>query len=186
MSGMMGAHVTKGLLDAQEHSRIIADFERVCTTAGIQGHFLYESMLTYCGPTEVDWVKKFWHYKSEGVPGLALVGVTRPDTRCQSIAAALVRNYVDARVIPLNTLLDASTNGNVPPSPTVLLIPNLYMSAMGKTVPAWRIQAMYDLLLERSVRSKPTVCYIESMTALVNVYGAPFADFLSRFTMVTE
>lgn len=175
-----------GLLDAKEHSRILADFERVCTTAGIQGHFLYESMTKHCGPVEVDWVKKFWHYKAQGVPGLVLQGVTRPDTRCQSIAAALVRNYVDARVIPLNSLLDSTMNGNHPPSPTVLLVPNLFMSAMGKNIPAWRVQTMYDLLLERATKSKPTVVYIEDLKGLVGIYGEPFRDFLSRFTLVTE
>lgn len=179
--------VTTGLLDAKEHSRIIADFERVCTTAGVQGHFLYESMTKYCGPIEVEWVKKFWHHKAQGVPGLALVGVTRPDTRCQSIAAALVRNYVDARVIPVNTLIESTTNGNYPPSPTVLLVPNLFMLAMGgKNMPAWRVQAMYDLLLERSTKGKPTVVYVEDLKGLVSVYGEPFRDFLSRFTLVTE
>ena len=100
-----------GVLDAKEHSRIIADFERVCTMAGIQGHFLYESMTKHCGPAEVDWVKRFWSYLRQGVPGLVLEGVTRPDTRCQSIAAALVRNYVDARVVPLNTLIDSTMDG---------------------------------------------------------------------------
>lgn len=178
--------MTQGLLDAKEHSRIIADFERVCTIAGIQGHFLYESMTTYCGPIEVDWVKKFWKHKSAGVPGLLLRGVSRPDTRCQSMAAALVRNFVDARVIPLNTLLEAASNGSIPPSPTVLLIPNLFMSAMGKSVPAWRVQVMYDLLLDRSIKSKPTVAYVEDLDGVVKMYGEPFRDFLSRFTIVTE
>lgn len=178
--------MTTGLLDAKEHSRIIADFERVTSTAGIQAHFMYESMTKYCGATEVDWVKKFWKYKAAGVAGLALVGVTRPDTRCQSIAAALVRNYVDARVIPVNTLIEGGLNGSTP-SPTVLIIPNLFMVAMGKNIgPAWRVQAMYDLLLDRATHGKPTVVYVEDLKSLVTVYGAPFADFLSRFTLVTE
>lgn len=174
------------VLDAKEHSRIIADFERVCTTAGVQGHFLYESMTHYCGATEVDWIKKFWTYKAQGVSGLVLHGVPRPDTRCQSMAAALVRNYVDARVIPLNTVIDGTQNGNVLPNPTVLLIPNLFMSAMGKNLPAWRVQAVYDVLLERSIKGKPTVVYVEDLNGLVAVYGEPFRDFLSRFRIVTE
>lgn len=177
---------TTGVLDAKEHSRIIADFERVCTVAGIQGHFLYESMTKHCGPVEVDWVRRFWYYLRTGVPGVCLQGISRPDTRCQSIAAALVRNWVDARVIPLNTLIESTMDGGHPPQPTVLLIPNLFMSAMGKSVPAWRIQVMYDLLLERSTKSKPTVVYVENMTGLVGMYGEPFRDFLSRFTPVTD
>lgn len=177
--------MTLGILDAKEHSRIIADFERVCSTAGIQGHFLYDSMTKYCGPIETEWVKKFWKFKAEGVPGLALVGVTRPDTRCQSMAAALVRNYVDARVVPVNTLVDGAKDGQVP-SPTVLLIPNLFMTAMNKAVPPWRVQVMYDILLERSTKGKPTVVYVESMNGLAGMYGEPFRDFISRFKIVDD
>jgi len=179
-------NVTLGMLDAKEHDRIIADFEQVCTTAGIQGHFMYESAKKYCGPIEVDWITKFWAYKAHGCPGLVLHGVTKPDTRCQSIAAALVRNYVDARVIPLNTLIESMMNGGTAPAPTVLLIPNLYMLAMSKNVPPWRIQVMYDLLLERAIKNKPTVVYVEDVKGLTSMYGAPFADFLSRFTLVEK
>ena len=143
-------------------------------------------MTKHCGPVEVDWVKRFWFYLRQGVPGLLLHGISRPDTRCQSMAAALVRNYVDARVIPLNTLIEGNINGNHAPSPTVLLIPNLFMSAMGKNIPAWRVQAMYDVLLERSTKSKPTVAYVEDLKGLVTMYGEPFRDFLSRFTLVEE
>ena len=178
--------MTLGILDAKEHSRIIQDFDRVCSQAGIQGHFLYDSMTKYCGPTEVEWVKRFWKFKAEGLSGLALVGVNRPDTRCQAMAAALVRNYVDARVIPVNTLIDHAMNGGTVPSPTVLLVPNLFMVALSKSTPAWRAQIVYDILLERSTKSKPSVVYVENMAGLKSVYGEPFRDFLSRFTAVTE
>jgi hypothetical protein len=89
-------------------------------------------------------------------------------------------------VIPLNTLIESTQNGSTPPSPTVLLIPNLFMNAMGKSVPAWRVQTMYDLLLDRSIKSKPTVAYVEDMDGVVKMYGEPFRDFLSRFTIVKE
>ena len=143
-------------------------------------------MTKYCGDVEVGWVKHFWTHKAKGIPGLLLQGVSRPDTRCQSIAAALVRNYVDARVIPLNTLIESTMNGNTPPSPTVLLIPNLFMVATtGKQIP-WRVQAIYDVLLERSIRNKPSVVYVEDLTKLSTMYGAPFHDFLSRFLAVEK
>lgn len=168
------------MLDAKEHSRIIADFERVCTVAGIQGRFLSESMTKYCGDDEVNWVRKYWQHKAEGMPGLVLEGITRPDTRCQVIAAALIRNYLDARVVPLNTLMEEAV------SPSVLLIPNLYVVAMNKNAPPWRIQVMYDMLLERSTKGKPSVVYVEDMKSLAAVYGVPFADFLSGFRIVHD
>lgn len=170
------------MLDTVEHARLIADLPHVCSIAGVQPKFLHESMTHHCGTNEVDWVKNFWKYTEEGCPGLVLSG-TRPDTRCQAIGAALVRNFIDARVVPLNSLLDHLQAGDVP-SPTVLLIPNLFTVALHKAVPAWRVQMVYDLLLERSTHGKPTVVYIENMKQMTLVYGAVFADFLSNFKQV--
>lgn len=172
------------MLDAVIHSRIIADFEQVCATAGIQRHFLYESMKEVCGPIEIDWVTNFNKYHAEGCPGLLLNGVKRPDTRCQAITAALLRNYIDARVVPINTLIEASSDGGVP-TPTVLLIPNLYITAMSNKMPAWRVQVIYELLLQRSTHSKVSVVYVEDLKSIAGVYGEPFRDFLSRFREVT-
>jgi hypothetical protein len=113
---------------------------------------------------------------------MILNGVKSPDTRCQAITAALIRNYVDARVIPMNSLIENLDPGR---AATVLVIPNLYLSAMTKQMPAWRVQVMYDLLLERSIRSKPTVAYVEDLDGLKGIYGAPFRDFLDRFLIVS-
>ena len=173
------------ILDAKEHSRLIANSEQVCIQAGIQSHFLYESMVNHCGADEIEWVVKYWDHKTAGHLGLLLHHVARPDTRCQAIAAALVRNFVDARVIPVNTLIDAMMNEGVP-SPSVLLIPNLYMTMMSKHAPAWRTAALYDLLLERSIRGKPSVVYVEDMKGLAKMYGPPFRDFLDRFIRVED
>src|SRR4051812_28541661 len=134
------------MLDVIQHARIIADFEKVCSVAGLQGKFLYESMKKTCDEAEVDWVTNFWKYKADGCAGLVLEGVLRPDSRCQAICAALVRNYIDARVIPFNTVVDLYEAGMMS-SPTVLLIPNLFIAATGKNLPAWKIQIIYDLLL---------------------------------------
>lgn len=41
------------ILDKEKHERILADFEHVCRTAGIQNKFLRESMTGYCGPEEL-------------------------------------------------------------------------------------------------------------------------------------
>lgn len=173
------------MLDAKEHSRIIADFEGVCSKAGIQGHFLYESMKKFCGDKEVDWVTHFWKHKAAGLPGIVLNGVQNPSTRCQAIAAALVRNYIDARVVLTNTLVDALVEGSIP-SPTVLLIPNLYVAAMCKTIPPFKVQALYDVLLDRSIKGKPSVVYVEDLKGLVGVFGTPFRDFLNGFRVITD
>lgn len=167
------------VLNKQRHERILLDLASVCRTAGIQGKYLKESMTVYCDDTEVDWVRRFRQYEAEGKPGLALIGTKNTDARCQAIAAALVRNFVDARVVPMNTLIEQREEGLIP---HVLLIPNLFVASTAKFFASWKIQGLYDTLLQRSAMNKPTVVYLESMNGLRETYGEPFAEFVAQFT----
>ena len=63
---------------------------------------------------------------------------------------------------------------------------NLFLVSTGKGVPSWRIQLIYDVLLQRSVQNKPSVVYVEDLAALQKAYGAPFADFLGGFRQVKQ
>lgn len=167
------------------HARLMEDVANVSSIAGVQPRFLSESMTKHCSATEVDWVSQFYAYQKQGVPGLVLEGVANPDSRCQAIAAALLRNYIDARVIPLGTLLDQQKEG-LSVNPTVLLIPNMFVSMSDKGIPAWRMQGLYDLLLHRAVNSKPSVLYVQDYEKLKTTFGVPLANFLSGFQWVRE
>ena len=169
------------MLDQQFHARIIADCERVCAVAGIQKRYLLESMQGYCGPAEVDWVRNFKRYEAAAIPGLLITDATRPHIICQAIAGALVRNYIDARVMSVNSVLDAYKDGENMVAPHVLLIPNMYIQATGRAMPSWRVQVLYDLLLERTVHGKPNVLCAETSQGLITAYGQPFADYLSSY-----
>lgn len=171
------------VLHPERHKRLLADVEHILATAGVQRRFLEQSMTAFCGPEEIEWVKGFHTLRDEGVPGLLLNGVPKPDTRCQAIAAALLRNFIDARFMSLNHVLELKESGELP-SPTVMLIPNLYLSSVGKALPAWKIQILYDVLLQRSAQNKPSVVYVENLNDMAKAYGEPFADFLSGFKAV--
>lgn len=171
------------ILDPTVHARIIANAPAYCELAGVQRRFLDKSMKGFCEDAEVDWVRNFKEHEKNGVPGLMLHGVSTPDTRCQAIAAALMRNFTDARVIPLNTVLELHEEGDMP-VPHVLLIPNLYIPLVGKNLPAWKVQIAYDLLLNRAVQNKPTVVYVEHLMTLKKHYGSAMADFLAGFIEV--
>ena len=172
------------VLDRKVHARLMADSVNVCSVAGVQIRYLHESMSQHCGPVELDWVRRFRLYESSGVPGLLLCGSPNPDQRCQAIGAALVRNYIDARVMPLNTVLETVEKGGDMTQPHVLLIPNLYVSARGVALPAWKVQILYDVLLSRAVQSRSSVVYIESLEGLVTAYGKPLADHLNTYRQV--
>jgi hypothetical protein len=163
------------------HFRLIMNEAEVCLTAGVQSKFLHESMGVYCSEDEIDYVRHFKQKEKEGQPGLVLVGGKNVDSRCQAIAAAFVRNFIDARVIPMNSLLERTGDGLLP---HVLVVPNLYISQAGKGLPAWKIQGLYDLLLQRSVQGLSSVVYVQNLSGMLEVYGAPFADFLSQFKIV--
>ena len=164
------------VLDPQRHARLIQDLDHVCTVANVPKSFVRSSMKNYCDAQEIDWVVNFRVYRNTHA-GLVLQGLSNPDTRCMAICGALVRNFLDARVVPLNTLLD-SMESSVVPDPTVLVIPNLFVTQVGKTLPSWKIQQVYDLLLGRFTANKPTVVAIDSLSGLHSAYGAAFSQHL--------
>lgn len=134
----------------------------------------------YCGEAEVSWVQKFLMHKAEGAPGLLIEGLPQPEVRCQAICAALIRNFTNAQVVPLKALLDRYENGDVI-TPTVILVPNLFAVGVDRPLPGFRIQALHDLLIARSLHNRPTVVYVEDMVGLTNVYGKMCSQFLKEF-----
>jgi hypothetical protein len=170
-------NATTSVLDPQRHARLIADMEHVCAVANVPKSFVQTSMKTYCSAEVIDWVVNFRLYRPIHA-GLLLVNASNPDTQCLAIGGALIRNFIDARVIPLNTLL-MDIESSVVPSPTVLIVPNLYVSQLGKALPAWKIQQVYDLLLRRMTQNLPTVVSVENMLGMEQTYGRSFAQHLN-------
>jgi hypothetical protein len=164
---------TKSMLDAVEHSRILADLEGVCLTASLPQIYLHHSMAEFCNPIDMDWVKNFKQYRSEGVGGLLLLGASA-ETRSMAICGALIRNFIDARIMTLNALIEDKERQD----PTVLVVPNLFFALHGKPLTSWQIQTLYDALLHRLTVNKPTVVYVESMASLRSEYGPLVADHI--------
>src|SRR5574337_715786 len=126
----------------------------------------------------MEWLKHYPEHAKSGM-GLLVTGAQSiaPSTKCFAIAGALLRNFVDARVITRDTLLKA-LEAERELSPTVLLMPNLFTVTAGKSLPDWRVQLLYDALLARRAAGKPTVAYVEDLHALTEVYGTVFAQHL--------
>jgi hypothetical protein len=169
----------KPVLDPVAHARIILDKANICAMAGINPQFLEEGLSTYCTPAEVQWVREFIKSPKTSTYGLLLSG-RKPDTRCQAIAACLVRYYIDARMMSLNELLERYEAHDLP-TPTVLLVPNLFVSVSGKGLPGWKIQSLYDVLVRRRSQGRASIVYVEDKDSLALAYGTPFSDLLSNF-----
>jgi hypothetical protein len=165
------------VLDPVVHGRIIADMERVCEIANVPASFIRHSMKSFCQDGEIEWVRSFNVSRKDGLGGLALVGADHAETRCMAIAGTLVRNFIDARVISLNTIVSHPVEAM---EPTVLVVPNLYLNSFGKQLTAWQVQSVYDVLLNRLTANKPTVVCVESLEGLKLAYGPVFAEHIKE------
>lgn len=174
----------KSVLDPQRHARLLADLENICHVANVPRTFVHQSMTGFCDGQEIDWVVNFRMYR-ETCAGLLVVARPNPDTRAMAICGALLRNFIDARVMPLNTVLD-HLEAHEMPEPTVLIIPNLFVQQLGKALPAWKLQQVYDLLLQRFTANKPTVVCVENLQAMQSAYGQAMYEHLTAHYRISE
>lgn len=168
---------TKSILDRTVHARLLQDIERVAEIANVPVHMLHFSMKNYCSASEIEWVKQFNTHVKEETAGYCMTKVDDPSIRMQAMTAALLRNFIDARVVTVETMLEWAEEDD-PPIPTVLLVPNFSIVLKGDSFPSWKVQKLYDILMTRYVSGKQTVVYIESLSTLAKNYGQQFAEFI--------
>lgn len=167
------------MLSQQYHSRILADIDNICRRANVPKKMLDQSAKEYCSGTELQWLTRFPFYQRKN-QGLVLLGkhTPGPDIKMMAMASALLRNYVDARLLTVQGLLQDYENGGVAPDPTVLFVPNLFVRQGGKGLPSWKMQLVYDLLLSRFTSGRISVLYVEDLGAMAAEYGQLFAQHL--------
>jgi hypothetical protein len=176
---MVVAEKPKVVLDPVRHARLLEDLDHICAVANIPQKYVKESMTSHCTAKEVDWVVNF-HMHRNVSPGLLLVDRPNVTNACCAIGGALLRNFIDARVMTLTSLLDAASSGDVP-TPTVMIIPNMFVSSYGKQLPAFKVAHLYDILLSRATSNLPTVVCVEDIDAMTAAYGLAFADHLKNY-----
>lgn len=170
------AVLESSILDSYDHGPLIADIERVCEVANVPERYLHQGISRHCGKQEKDWVKQF-HTNRSHYAGLLLNGNGNPEARCFAICGALLRNFIDARVLSLNMLLSAVQQRECP-DPTVMIIPNLFIGGAGKSLGAWQIRVAHDLLISRFAVRKPTVLYVDNLDFAAITLGDVFYEFL--------
>jgi hypothetical protein len=167
----------ESILDPIVHERLILDLDGFSDTANITPHYVYTSMSKYCNATEMDYVRNFNKYRNENVAGLCLTG-ENSEKRCMSVTGAFVRNFIDARLVTLNQLIDGAKDQSLV-DPTVMVIPNLFVQTDGKALTSWQIQSIYDVLLGRFTKNRSTVVYVQDLAALGFAYGSLIQSHLA-------
>jgi hypothetical protein len=166
------------VLDPLVHHRLIENIDEVASTAGVPKFMLHQSAVKYCPSQTLDWVRNFRKYRLNGQVGLAIVGPQEVaiETQMMAMAAAFVRNFIDARVIPVADML----GDHDVPNPSVLLVPNFYVSTDGKPFASWQLQQLHSLLLKRFVEQRGTVLYVSSMEKMEAHYGEGIAAHVKQ------
>lgn len=173
-----------GLADPVFHERLIADIQGAVRQAGIPESFVWTAMPKYCGKTEVAYVTQMKKHmdREDPVYGLVYVGKIKGkpvNDRMMAIAGTCLRNYINAKVMTLQDVLDAMKNNEMP-SPTVLLIPNFFLSKKsGGHIADWEISSLISLLYKRQQEQKQTILYVGDWGGLGSEYGPVFVEHLS-------
>jgi hypothetical protein len=106
-----------GMLDPNVHHRLVADIERYARAARITPEWIWRPITDVCSAEETAWARQFRFHQGEGRSGLIYVGrdpCPQIEDRLAAIAGALIRNFIDARVLTLLHLLDAIHDGEIP------------------------------------------------------------------------
>lgn len=149
--------------------------------SNVPARMIRQSINGYCTEAEIDWLRNMPRHGAMGHYGLCLYGPVQvlPETKFPAMAAALIRNYVDARVFTLRQLLELEESGDLP-NPTVLFIPNLFVSTKGQTLTGWQTQMLMDVLIRRMTAGRMTVVYVENMDLLAKEFGTMFMQHLKN------
>ena len=176
-----------GVLNKDVHDMLVKNLSNYCREAGIHPRWVWTPLAETCSPDVVDYVKMFNVYRAEGkrhgllfVRGDGMNG--KPDEQMAAIAGALMRNFIKPRFLTLHSVLDALEDGD-PITETCLLIPNFSLSkheagGKGDSLPGFKIQWLYDLLVKRGNLSLQTMLYATSKDHMTQEYGAAITDFL--------
>jgi hypothetical protein len=168
-----------GLLTRERHQRFVDNIDEYARVANIPVEYVYAPMSAVCGGPEVEWVRNFPTAAGKSLAGLAYFGKRPKDLeiRMKTIVGALLRNYVDARFMTVQTVLD-DLKHNDPPTCRALVIPNFFIGSDKAGVQRWQMAELYDLLLRRHAAGLKSVVYARSLSELRTEHGDLLADHL--------
>ena len=169
-----------GLLHKEHHSRLVANLTNFAKDAGIQRHWVWTPIESFCSDEEQTYVNTFKRHASYGVGGLCYVGMEGLEVRnrMSAITGKLVRNFIRARMMTLGTVLDTiAQEGSV--TATCLLIPNFFIAKdQGGSIATWQVQTLFDMLMQRQADGQQTVIGVTDKGLLGKEYGRPLTELL--------
>ena len=182
---MRDSAIEAGLIDEVQHIQLLSDIAGYTRTAGIPEHFVWTSANDYCGEDEIEYIgtiKKSLNDRDGMNNGMVYVGDVDGapiNERMMAIAGVCLRNYINAKVMTVQAVLDAIKQSTMPTNVSVLLIPNFFSArADGGRIAEWEVANLLGLLYQRQQDGKHTILHVSSMKELGTEYGTSFKKHL--------
>ena len=179
------------LIDLEVHEQLLADIEGFTRTAGIPERFVWTSIHKYCEEDEIKYIRDLQRSLVErdgeciGLVYLGGVEGASVNDRMMAIAGICLRNYINAKVMTVQDVLQAMKDGSMPGNVSVLLIPNFFMAASdGGHIAKWQISELIGMLYKRQQEGRHTVLYVSDLDSLEMEYGLPFRQHLRNFVAI--
>lgn len=163
--------ITAGIIDELYHERLLADIDRICARAGVPTSFVWSKLSEHLHGNDLEWVRAIKHSSHQGMVYLGPQKTPVEDS-LMAIAGACLRNYIDVRFMPVQTVISRLAAGDMP-KPTVLLIPNFYLDK-GGNLADWNIPELLGLLYSRMANNLKTIIHVSSMSGMDKNYGESF------------
>jgi len=171
------------------HMSLVKNLDKISLATGVPKKFIWsEDDNQVCSRKEWKYIIQCRKYRFEGSAGLVITNnstqLHSPEAKMMLMAGKLIRNFIDARLVIVQDLLDEMKDGDKDES-DVLLIPNFFIPKKGITVPDWQINNLQGLLIKRLCSSNLTILYVEDMEQLKLAYGKAMYDHLnSHYTFL--
>lgn len=166
------------LLTREAHGRLVENLSEFLMQAGVREDMIDQSMAeSGCAEDEISWVKNFRQSESGG---LMVVGKYDSTHRFMAMAAAFLRNFIDARVVHILSLGDDEAIDL--PDATVVLIPDLCrkVGGTGMPLPPFRMKQLQSMIMDRYTQQRATVIYVDSLTQFETEHGKSFVEFVEK------
>lgn len=165
-----------GVLNQDVHQSLAKNMGKISIATGVPAKYIYTEDSKndgVCLDVESDWVKQCRQHRKEGTAGLVLTGTDfnhSPEEKMMVMGGKLIRNFIDARIVIVQELLEEMKEGTIDNS-DVLLIPNFFIAKKGVSLPDWQVNLLQGLLIKRLCSSNLTILYIQGMNELKQSYG---------------
>lgn len=163
-------------LDPGYHAALLLRVDSFCRQAGVPAKYLCSPRDPRITEAEDFWLTNYYKNIDKGLFGIAYVAVPDAFVRMQMIAAALLRNYEDAKVRVAEDIVAAQRNGGV--SATVLCIPDFCISSSPPSAHA--VNVLRSVVLARFSAGEHTLIAVDDLGFVKKVYGNMLFDLISN------